>query len=108
VEYLSVSSGGTRAGIAIKLERGYQVPLAAAVRDALNCPVACAGLIRDPRHANEIIEQGQADFVALARAMLDDPHWPIHAAPALAGQAPLPLQYQLAAPGKWPLASQLA
>jgi 2,4-dienoyl-CoA reductase-like NADH-dependent reductase (Old Yellow Enzyme family) len=108
VDYLSVSSGGTRAGVSIKLEPGYQVHLANAVRRALQCPVTCAGLIRDPHHANKIIEQEQADFVALARALLDDPHWPIHAAPTLAGHAHLPPQYQLAAPGKWPLATSPA
>lgn len=105
VDYLSVSSGGVRGGVSIKLEPGYQVALATAVRQALGCPVICAGLIADPLHAEAIVAEGQADFVALARAMLDDPRWPVRAARQLAGDTPLPSQYQLAAAGKWPMAA---
>ena len=105
VDYLSVSSGGVRGGVAIKLEPGYQVPLATAVRRAIACPVICAGLIAEPQHAESIIATQKADFVALARAMLDDPRWPIHAARTLNGNASFPPPYQLAAVGKWPLAS---
>jgi len=108
VDYLSVSSGGVRGGVSIKLEPGYQVALAAAVRKALGCPVVCAGLIADPLHAEAIVAGGQADFVALARAMLDDPRWPVHAARRLAHDTRLPSQYQLAAAGKWPLAAAAA
>ncbi|GAC1619758.1 MAG: NADH:flavin oxidoreductase/NADH oxidase [Nevskia sp.] len=104
VDYLSVSSGGTRAGIAITLVPGYQVPFAAAIRKALGCPVIAAGLIADPAHAEAIVAEGQADFVALARALLDDPRWPQHAAASLKAELPTPPQYQLAMPGKWPLA----
>jgi 2,4-dienoyl-CoA reductase-like NADH-dependent reductase (Old Yellow Enzyme family) len=105
VNYLSVSSGGVRSGVPIKLEPGYQVPLATAVRQAIGCPVICAGLVADARHAESIVANQQADFVALARAMLDDPNWPIHAAGKLGGNAELPHPYQLAAIGKWPLAT---
>ncbi|MDB5987858.1 MAG: namA [Nevskia sp.] len=108
VDYLSVSSGGARGGIAIKLEPGYQVPFAEAARKALGCPIICAGLIADPQHAEAIVAGGQADFVALARALLDDPRWPVRAARRLSATAELPHQYQLAAPGRWPLAVKAA
>src|SRR6266436_2716313 len=106
VDYLSVSSGGARGGVSVKLEAGYQVQLATAVRKALRCPVICAGLIADAGMAESIVATERADFIALARAMLDDPCWAIHAATKLGGNAALPPQYQLAAAGKWPLATR--
>jgi 2,4-dienoyl-CoA reductase-like NADH-dependent reductase (Old Yellow Enzyme family) len=103
VDYLSVSSSGTRAGVAVKLEPGYQLPLAAAVKASLGCPVIGAGLIADPRLAEAAVAEGRVDCVALARALLHNPRWPIHASAQLAGDALMPPQYQLAAAGRWPL-----
>jgi 2,4-dienoyl-CoA reductase-like NADH-dependent reductase (Old Yellow Enzyme family) len=108
VDYLSVSSGGTRAGVTPPLSPGYQVFLAQAVRKALGCPVIAAGLIVDPAHADSIVRSGHADFVGLARGLLDDPRWPAHAAARLGSGPELPPQYRLAAPGKWPLAKTYA
>ncbi|MBL6750045.1 MAG: NADH:flavin oxidoreductase/NADH oxidase [Nevskia sp.] len=108
VDYLSVSSGGTRAGVTPPLSPGYQVHLAEGVRKALGCPVIAAGLIAEPAHADSIVRGGQADFVGLARCLLDDPRWPIHAAARLGAGPELPPQYRLAAAGKWPLAKTCA
>jgi 2,4-dienoyl-CoA reductase-like NADH-dependent reductase (Old Yellow Enzyme family) len=108
IDYLSISSGGARSGVPIKLEPGYQIHLATAIRAAVECPVVCAGLIADAHLAESIVADERADFVALARAMLDDPCWAIHAAVILGGNARLPAPYQLAAAGKWPLATRAA
>jgi 2,4-dienoyl-CoA reductase-like NADH-dependent reductase (Old Yellow Enzyme family) len=108
VDYLSISSGGARSGVPIKLEPGYQVHLATAIRATIGCPVVCAGLIADAHLAEFIVANERADFVALARAMLDDPCWAIHAAAILGVPASLPPPYQLAAAGKWPLARRAA
>ena len=51
-----------------------------AIRDAgLDTPVVTAGKIREPRHAEEILEQGKADVIGLCRALLADPDWPLKA-----------------------------
>jgi 2,4-dienoyl-CoA reductase-like NADH-dependent reductase (Old Yellow Enzyme family) len=55
-------------------------------------------MITDPRQANAIIGDGQADLVFLAREMLRDPYWPLHAATALGEPASWPVQYLRAAP----------
>jgi 2,4-dienoyl-CoA reductase-like NADH-dependent reductase (Old Yellow Enzyme family) len=55
-------------------------------------------MITDPQQANTIIAEGHADLVFLAREMLRDPHWPLHAAAALGEPASWPVQYLRAAP----------
>jgi 2,4-dienoyl-CoA reductase-like NADH-dependent reductase (Old Yellow Enzyme family) len=56
------------------------------------------GMITEPHRANEIVDNGEADFVLLAREMLRDPYWPLHAAAALGETANWPVQYLRAAP----------
>ena len=51
------------------------------------------GLTTEPEQAEAIIEAGQADMVALARAMLYDPRWPWHAAAKLGARVVAPNQY---------------
>ncbi|TAL38903.1 MAG: hypothetical protein EPN97_03245, partial [Alphaproteobacteria bacterium] len=46
-----------------------------------------------PAQANDIVVRGDADLVFLAREMLRDPYWPIHAARALGAEADIPPQY---------------
>ncbi len=62
---------------------GWQVPFSEAVRREVNIPTAVVGLITDPAHADEIIRNGRADIVLLAREMLRDPYWPLRAARVL-------------------------
>ena len=57
----------------------YQVPLAEAVRKGADIPTAAVGLITKAQEAEAILQQGQADVIALARQALDDPNWPLHA-----------------------------
>jgi 2,4-dienoyl-CoA reductase-like NADH-dependent reductase (Old Yellow Enzyme family) len=55
-----------------------------------------------PLQAEAIIADGKSDMVALARAMLDDPHWGWHAAQALGAEVKRPPQYLRASPAMWP------
>jgi 2,4-dienoyl-CoA reductase-like NADH-dependent reductase (Old Yellow Enzyme family) len=55
-------------------------------------------MITQPQQANDIIANGEADIVLLAREMLRDPYWPLHAAAALGETASWPVQYLRAAP----------
>ena len=59
-------------------------------------------MITDPFYAQRVIEEGEADFVALARAFLRDPRWVWTAADLLGGEAFVPNQYARAR--KTPLA----
>lgn len=98
VDIVDVSSGGMAPHAQIPVAPGYQVPFAARIRAEGGIPTAAVGMITEPTQANAIIQQGQADFVFLAREMLRDPYWPLHAAIALSEPASWPVQYLRAAP----------
>ena len=87
-----VSSGGLTPSQQIPLGPGYQVPLARAVKVATALPVIAVGLITGFDQAEAIVATGDADFVALARAILYDPRWPWHAAAHLGGTVKAPNQ----------------
>lgn len=101
-DYLCVSSGGIVPKAPIPVAPGYQVDLAARIRKEVGVPTRTAGLIAEPRQAEAIIAGGQADMVALARAFLDDPRWPWHAAEQLGATAAYPPQYERSRPSAWP------
>ena len=83
VDIVDVSSGGLDAGQKIPLGPGYQVPGAEAVRHGAGIPVMAVGLITEAEHAQAILNERQADLILLARELLRDPYWPIHAAAKL-------------------------
>ncbi|HDV6325422.1 TPA: NADH:flavin oxidoreductase/NADH oxidase [Burkholderia cenocepacia] len=92
-DWIDVSSGGVSPLQKIPLSPGYQVPFAQAVKRAVGMPTIAVGLINEPAHADRLIEAGDADLVAMARAMLYDPRWPWHAAAELGAQVTAPPQY---------------
>ena len=96
VDMIDCSSGGLVAHAKIEIGPGYQVPFAEAIRRDANIPTIAVGLITDPQQAEEIVASGRADAVMLARAMLRDPYWPLHAAKALGVDVQWPSQYQRA------------
>jgi 2,4-dienoyl-CoA reductase-like NADH-dependent reductase (Old Yellow Enzyme family) len=93
VDLIDCSSGGNSIEQRVPVHPGYQVPLSEAVRRGADVSTAAVGLITDPTMAEEILANGRADIVALARMMLWDPHWPLHAASALKAEVRLPWQY---------------
>src|SRR5207237_917636 len=84
----------------IPLSPGYQVQFAGKIRKQAEIRTGAVGLITTPDQADSIIRQGQADLVLLARAMLRDPYWPIHAAQALGQAVEVPVQYARAFNGE--------
>ncbi|HYD76444.1 NADH:flavin oxidoreductase/NADH oxidase [Ramlibacter sp.] len=90
---IHASSGGVSPQQKITLGPGYQVPFAERIRAEVDLPVVAVGLVTEPAQAEAIIARGQADAVALARAMLYDPRWPWHAAAELGAQVQAPRQY---------------
>ncbi|HEY8549524.1 MAG TPA: NADH:flavin oxidoreductase/NADH oxidase [Vicinamibacterales bacterium] len=99
---IHVSSGGLTPAQRIPVAPGYQVPLARAVKAATNLPVVAVGLITGFEQAESIIATGDADFVALARAILYDPRWPWHAAAHFGASVRAPSQYLRCQPSRYP------
>lgn len=102
LDYVCVSSGGLVPGLKIPVEPGYQVSYAAGIRERAGIATRAVGMIADPRQAEEIIASGQADMVALARGMIDNPRWPWHAAEALGAPMTVPPQYLRGHAPNWP------
>ena len=92
-DFIHVSSGGVSTAQKIPVEPGYQIGFAERIKRETGLPTIGVGLITEARHAEAILQQGQADVIALARAMLYDPRWPWHAAAELGAQVTAPPQY---------------
>jgi 2,4-dienoyl-CoA reductase-like NADH-dependent reductase (Old Yellow Enzyme family) len=97
VDLIDCSSGALVPKVRIPLGPGYQVPFAEAIRRDAGIATGAVGMITEPAQAEQIIVEGKADVVLLARAMLADPYWPLHAAKALGANGPWPVQYERAA-----------
>lgn len=95
---LHISSGGVSGLQQIPVGPGYQVHLAEAIKIAVDVPVIAVGLITEPEQAEDILTEGYADAIAMARAFLWDPRWPWRAAVALGAKVEGPRQYWRSAP----------
>ena len=84
-DFVHISSGGISPKQKIAIGPNYQVPFAKIVKDKSGLPTMTVGLITDPHQAEEILEKGDADLIALARAFLYKPRWAWEAATALGG-----------------------
>lgn len=100
-DYVTVSGGGVVLDAKVPVGPGYQVPFAERVKRETGITTGAIGLITDPQQAEDILVSGKADYVALARGMLFNPRWPLHAAAALGVEVPYPHQYERAAPKAW-------
>lgn len=83
VDLIDCSSGFGVPGVKYPIGAGWQVPLSDAIRKEANIATAAVGMISEPKQADQIIRNGQADIVLLATEMLRDPYWPFHAARTL-------------------------
>jgi 2,4-dienoyl-CoA reductase-like NADH-dependent reductase (Old Yellow Enzyme family) len=99
---IHVSSGGLTPAQKIPMGPNYQVPLARAVKAAVKIAVVAVGLITEFEQAEAIIGTGDADLVALARAILYDPRWPWHAAAHFGDRVQAPPQYLRSQPRAFP------
>jgi NADH:flavin oxidoreductases, Old Yellow Enzyme family len=75
---------------------GFQVPYARQIKEALGVPVVAVGMLEDPRLADSVVRNGDADLVAVARGLLRDPYWAANAAVALKQRTSVPKQYERA------------
>ncbi|ASU77161.1 NADH:flavin oxidoreductase/NADH oxidase [Actinopolyspora erythraea] len=97
VDLVDASTGGVVPGVSIPVGPGFQVPYARRVRQEAGVPTGAVGMITSPEQAEEIVASGSADAVLLARELLRDPHWPLHAADRLRADPLWPKQYERAA-----------
>jgi len=97
VDLVDCTSGGNDPRQQIPLHPGYQVPFAERARREAGIATAAVGLISSPEMAEEIVANGRADLVVMGRMLLNDPHWPLHAAKTLqARDLAWPVQYERA------------
>ena len=105
-DFIDITTGGVDHRQKITTGPGYQVEFASAVKRKLGIPVMAVGLIVSARQAESIIADGHADFVMLARGVMDDPHWAWHAAAELGVETIYPDQYFRCSPKVWRGAAQ--
>jgi 2,4-dienoyl-CoA reductase-like NADH-dependent reductase (Old Yellow Enzyme family) len=92
-DLIDCSSGFAVPNEPVPFGPGFQVPFAARVRAEVGIASGAVGFITEPVQAEQIVATGQADAVFLARQLLRDPYWPLHAAKALHVEATWPNQY---------------
>jgi len=93
VDLIDCSSGGLVPDAKVPVAPGYQVPFAHKIKQESGIATGAVGLVTRPEQAEEILATGQADVVLLAREMLRNPYWPLHAARVLGADVPWPKQY---------------
>lgn len=100
IDLVDCSSGGNDPRQQIPVGAGYQVAFAERIRREVEISTGAVGMITAPEQADQIIRTGQADVVLLARELLRNPYWPLHAAEVLHQTGVWPVQYERAAHGK--------
>ena len=93
IDLIDCSTGGLILNAIIPAAPGFQVWFAAGVRSGAEIPTGAVGLITEPEQAEKILSEGHADAIFLAREMLRDPYWPLHAARELGVDVEWPRQY---------------
>ena len=96
VDLIDCSSGGMVANASIPAGPGFQTPFAEQIRREVGIATGSVGMITAPAQAEHILRSGQADVVFLARELLRDPYWPLHAARELHVNVTWPVQYERA------------
>ncbi len=91
--YIHVSGGGLSLDQTLRVGPGYQIDMAAQIKQAVSMPVIGVGLITEPAQAETIVRAGMADLVAIGRGILFNPRWPWMAAADLGVSIRGPIQY---------------
>jgi 2,4-dienoyl-CoA reductase-like NADH-dependent reductase (Old Yellow Enzyme family) len=98
VDLIDASSGGTSPDAKIPVGPGYQVAFAGQIRRDARIATGAVGMITQAAQAEQILAEGSADLIFIARELLRDPYWPLHAAHALGVDVEWPQQYRRAKP----------
>jgi len=108
-DLIDVSAGQTTPEAQPVYGRMFQTPFSDRIRNEAAIPTMAVGNIYEADHANSILMAGRADLVAVGRAHLADPYWPLHQG-ALIGDrlADWPLPYLAGRDQAWRLADREA
>jgi 2,4-dienoyl-CoA reductase-like NADH-dependent reductase (Old Yellow Enzyme family) len=98
ISVIDVSSGGLVSYAKIPVGPSYQVPFSAKIRNETGASTGAVGLITEAQQAEEILKNNEADLIIMAREMLRDPYFPLHAAHELGEDIVWPVQYDRAKP----------
>ena len=96
IDLIDCSSGGTSHEQVIPVGPLYQVPFAERIRKEAGILTGAVGLITTPAQCEQILKEGKADLIILARQLLREPYFPLHAAKELEVDVHWPVQYQRA------------
>lgn len=96
VDLIDCSSGGNVPDAKIPVGLGYQVPFSEKIKKETGMLTGAVGLIVSAQQAEDILQKEQADLIFLAREMLRDPYFPLHAAKQLGDDISWPVQYERA------------
>jgi 2,4-dienoyl-CoA reductase-like NADH-dependent reductase (Old Yellow Enzyme family) len=96
VHLIDCSSGGNVGHVKIPVGPGYQVPFASQVKKESDILTGAVGLITEAQQAEAILQEGKADLIIMAREVLRDPYFPLHAAAELQYDMKWPVQYERA------------
>jgi 2,4-dienoyl-CoA reductase-like NADH-dependent reductase (Old Yellow Enzyme family) len=97
VDLIDCTSGGIKRPLSVKPDPGYQVEYASKIRHKTGIATAAVGMIRDLRHAQEVIDAQDADIVLMGRSLLADPLMVMRAVQyGLAPLSIIPHQYRRA------------
>ncbi|ACT50078.1 NADH:flavin oxidoreductase/NADH oxidase [Methylovorus glucosotrophus] len=96
IDLIDCSSGGLIYDAVIPTGPGYQTEFASRIRNEAGIASGAVGMITTSTQAEHILATHQADVIFMARTLLSDPHWPLHAARELRADHPWPLQYERA------------
>jgi 2,4-dienoyl-CoA reductase-like NADH-dependent reductase (Old Yellow Enzyme family) len=97
VDLIDCSSGGLVPYQQIPVGPGYQVGFSRQIREATGILTSAIGIITDAVQAETILATGQADLIGMARQLLRDPYFPLHAADELRNkEIHWPVQYERA------------
>lgn len=102
VDYVVMSAGNLVADARIPpATPGHQVHFATAVKQRTGLTTMAVGMIVEPTLAETVVASGSADMVAIGRAILDNPRWPLHAAARLGVDIDYPPQFVRVRPNNW-------
>ncbi|MCE7063764.1 NADPH dehydrogenase NamA [Dyadobacter sp. CY326] len=98
VDLIDVSTGGLVSHQKITVGPSYQVPFSAKIKNETGSLTGAVGLITEAEQAEQILQNGEADLIIMARELLRDPYFPLHAAHQLGEDISWPIQYDRAKP----------
>ncbi len=93
VDLIDTSSGGMVHHAKVQVSPGYMVPFAEQIKKESGILTGTVGLITQAQQAEDILQNGQADLIFIARESLRNPYFAINAAKELGDEVEWPLQY---------------